>query len=66
MLCAGTRIAGLIFGSDVADAAFGFCGHSAHENSPYCAEHARVAYQPAQTKKRSGANELARSLRRYI
>jgi GcrA cell cycle regulator len=29
-------------------------------------EHARVAYQPAQAKKRSSANELARSLRRYI
>jgi len=25
-----------------------------------------VAYQPAQAKKRSGAAELARSLRRYI
>jgi hypothetical protein len=25
-----------------------------------------VAYQPAQTKKKSGAAELARSLRRYI
>jgi GcrA cell cycle regulator len=44
---------------------FTFCGRRASEG-PYCAEHARVAYQPAQTKKRSGANELARSLRRYI
>ena len=33
--------------------------------SPYCIEHARVAYQPQQ-KKKSSPNELARSLRRYI
>jgi len=44
---------------------FTFCGRR-QEEGPYCTEHARVAYQPAQTKKRSGANELARSLRRYI
>ena len=44
---------------------FTFCGRRASEG-PYCVEHARVAYQPAQTKKRSSANELARSLRRYI
>ncbi|NBB16138.1 GcrA cell cycle regulator [Caulobacter sp. SLTY] len=45
---------------------FTFCGRRASE-SPYCVEHARVAYQPAQTgKKKAGPNELARSLRRYI
>jgi GcrA cell cycle regulator len=44
---------------------FTFCGRRASEG-PYCVEHARVAYQPAQAKKRSSANELARSLRRYI
>ena len=44
---------------------FTFCGRRASEG-PYCGEHARVAYQPAQTKKRSGPSELARSLRRYI
>lgn len=44
---------------------FTFCGRRASDG-PYCVEHARVAYQPAQTKKKSGANELARSLRRYI
>jgi GcrA cell cycle regulator len=44
---------------------FTFCGRRASEG-PYCVEHARIAYQPAQAKKRSGANELARSLRRYI
>ncbi|MFN3513056.1 MAG: GcrA family cell cycle regulator [Phenylobacterium sp.] len=44
---------------------FTFCGRRASEG-PYCVEHARVAYQPAQTKKRTSPNELARSLRRYI
>ncbi|HYF22638.1 MAG TPA: GcrA family cell cycle regulator [Caulobacteraceae bacterium] len=42
---------------------FSFCGRRAGD-SPYCVEHARVAYQPQQ--KKSGAGELARSLRRYI
>jgi len=44
---------------------FTFCGRRSGEG-PYCLEHAQVAYQPVQTKKRSGATELARSLRRYI
>ncbi|MBC7168785.1 GcrA family cell cycle regulator [Phenylobacterium sp.] len=44
---------------------FTFCGRRASEG-PYCVEHARVAYQPAQAKKRSGGSDLARSLRRYI
>jgi GcrA cell cycle regulator len=45
---------------------FTFCGRRASEG-PYCGEHARVAYQPVQTgKKKPSANELARSLRRYI
>jgi GcrA cell cycle regulator len=44
---------------------FTFCGRRSGEG-PYCHEHSQVAYQPAQAKKRSGANELARSLRRYI
>jgi GcrA cell cycle regulator len=44
---------------------FTFCGRR-QDDGPYCMEHARVAYQPVQTKKRSGANDLARSLRRYI
>ena len=45
---------------------FTFCGRRSEENGPYCHEHATVAYQPAQTKKKSSAAELARSLRRYI
>ncbi|MDB5451612.1 MAG: GcrA cell cycle regulator [Caulobacteraceae bacterium] len=44
---------------------FTFCGRRSGEG-PYCHEHSEVAYQPAQAKKRSGATELARSLRRYI
>lgn len=44
---------------------FTFCGRRSGEG-PYCHEHSQVAYQPAQSKKRSGPNELARSLRRYI
>ena len=44
---------------------FTFCGRRAGDG-PYCDEHAHVAYQPVQTKKRSGPAELARSLRRYI
>ena len=45
---------------------FTFCGRRSGGEGPYCNEHARVAYQPQQTKKKSGATELARSLRRYI
>ena len=44
---------------------FTFCGRRSSEG-PYCGEHARIAYQPQQTKKKAGATELARSLRRYI
>ena len=37
---------------DPADATFGFCGHTSVEGSPYCAEHARVAFQPAKKRER--------------
>jgi GcrA cell cycle regulator len=37
---------------DPADATFGFCGHASAEGSPYCAEHARVAFQPAKKRER--------------
>lgn len=50
---------------DPSSEGFTFCGRRVHEG-PYCNEHARIAYQPAQTKKKSSASELARSLRRYI
>ena len=45
---------------------FTFCGRRMGDDGPYCVEHARVAYQPQQKKGgRSGASDLARSLRRY-
>jgi GcrA cell cycle regulator len=44
---------------------FTFCGRRT-DDGPYCHEHAQVAYQPAQAKKKSSAAELARSLRRYL
>ncbi len=37
---------------DPAEATFGFCGHATQEGSPYCAEHARVAFQPAKKRER--------------
>jgi GcrA cell cycle regulator len=51
---------------DPATAEFTFCGRRSTDEGPYCIEHARVAYQPPQARKKSSANELARSLRRYI
>jgi GcrA cell cycle regulator len=42
---------------DPADAAFGFCGHASAAGSPYCAEHGRVAFQPAKKRERR-AREL--------
>jgi GcrA cell cycle regulator len=51
---------------DPATDGFSFCGRRTDIDGPYCAQHARVAYQPQQTRKRSSASELARSLRRYI
>jgi len=51
---------------DPATDEFTFCGRRAGAEGPYCVEHARVAYQPQQTKKKSSASELTRSLRRYM
>ena len=34
---------------------FTFCGRRSEENGPYCHEHAQVAYQPPQAKKKSSA-----------
>ena len=51
---------------DPATDAFTFCGRRAGEGAPYCVEHARLAYQPQQARKKSSPSELARSLRRYI
>ena len=51
---------------DPATENFSFCGRRTDVDGPYCAHHAQVAYQPQQSRKRSSASELARSLRRYI
>ena len=51
---------------DPSSETFSFCGRRAGESGPYCPQHAQIAYQPQQPRKRSGATELARSLRRYI
>ena len=45
---------------------FTFCGRRAGDEGPYCIDHARVAYQPPQSKKKNSVSELTRSLRRYI
>ena len=51
---------------DPSSDSFTFCGKRIDDDGPYCVGHARVAYQPQQTRKKSTANDLARSLRRYI
>ncbi|MEI9903635.1 MAG: GcrA family cell cycle regulator [Asticcacaulis sp.] len=52
---------------DPSSDSFSFCGRVASDGTPYCVEHARVAYQPSQkTKKRDGGADLSRSLRRYL
>jgi GcrA cell cycle regulator len=52
---------------DPASDSFSFCGRRADDGTPYCVEHARVAYQPSQkTKKRDTGADLSRSLRRYL
>ncbi len=37
---------------DPADASFGFCGRESCAGSPYCAEHGRLAFQPAKKRER--------------
>ena len=52
---------------DPASDDFTFCGRrAADEGSPYCVDHARLAYAPPQGKKKTSVAELTRSLRRYI
>jgi GcrA cell cycle regulator len=50
---------------DPTDVEFAFCGRGS-VGGPYCADHARLAYQPSQAKKRRAAgepDELRRMLR---
>jgi len=65
VLTLGAHMCKWPIGDPAADG-FTFCGRRAGDDGPYCIEHARIAYQPQQTKKKSSAAELARSLRRYI
>ncbi len=52
---------------DPSSDSFSFCGRRSDDGTPYCVEHARVAYQPSQkTKKRDTGSDLSRSLRRYL
>ena len=51
---------------DPSSDSFSFCGRRADDGTPYCVEHARVAYQPSQKKKRETGADLSRSLRRYL
>jgi GcrA cell cycle regulator len=51
---------------DPATSEFTFCGRRSADERPYCVEHAKLAYQPTQAKRKATPNELARSLRRYI
>jgi GcrA cell cycle regulator len=37
---------------DPAEATFGFCGRQSDGTTPYCAEHGRVAFQPAKKRER--------------
>ena len=50
---------------DPTDPDFAFCGRGS-SGGPYCADHARLAYQPSQAKKRRAAgapDELRRMMR---
>ena len=38
---------------DPADPNFSFCGRPAEDGSPYCAEHAKMAFQPARKRERA-------------
>jgi len=41
---------------DPSEEDFYFCGGSSEPGQPYCDHHARVAYQPVQSRRRSGVN----------
>lgn len=45
---------------------FGFCGRRKTDGKPYCAAHARVAYQPRKDTDKAADKDLARALRRYL
>ena len=51
---------------DPSSSEFTFCGRRSADERPYCVEHAKLAYQPQQAKRKASPNDLTRSLRRYI
>lgn len=63
LLTLGVHMCRWPIGDPLADD-FTFCGRRRDEGATYCRAHAQAAYQPAE--KRKSANELARSLRRYV
>jgi GcrA cell cycle regulator len=51
---------------DPTDATFAFCGRSSGPHGPYCADHAQLAFQPAQPRRKRAygePDELRRLLR---
>lgn len=50
---------------DPTDASFAFCGR-ASSSGPYCQDHARLAYQPSQAKKRRVTTGEHHELRRLL
>jgi GcrA cell cycle regulator len=51
---------------DPTDATFAFCGRGAGQSGPYCADHASLAFQPAQPRRKRSygePDELRRMLR---
>jgi len=65
VLTLGTKMCKWPIGDPSSDE-FTFCGRRAGEGAPYCVEHARLAYQPQQKKKKDTGTDLSRSLRRYL
>jgi GcrA cell cycle regulator len=52
---------------DPSTSEFTFCGRRSSDERPYCVEHAKLAYQPQQPKRKAATpTDLARSLRRYV
>jgi GcrA cell cycle regulator len=51
---------------DPTDATFAFCGRGAGHSGPYCADHAQLAFQPQQPRRKKAyaePDELRRMLR---
>ena len=44
---------------------FGFCGAARFAGTSYCVQHVRIAYQPAASRRSTGAYSWARTERRY-